>query len=154
MTIKIIDLPNLSVEEKWHKAESNLIYFVVSGITFAMNHGSTPEEFGIWAGKIANPYWEEDRGKGPSALVYGIAYNKQQFRNFELEIINASETKIEARMRGFGEDTVRDRREHEITPDDYIRFFGKKWEVIADYLNLIYQQESKEGWVFFSVEKK
>ncbi|MBI3360977.1 MAG: hypothetical protein HY023_07690 [Chloroflexi bacterium] len=151
---KMIELPQLTIEQKWKTAESNLIYFVVSGIAYAKSRGASPEDFGTFAGNVAVPSWKKHSGKGPQVLVEGISGNKQQFRDFQLEILGASETTIEARMKGFGENDVRDWTEPGVTVDDYIRFFEKKWEAIADSLGLEYKQRVEGDWTVFTVTQK
>ncbi len=146
-----IQLAELTVQQKWEKAERNLIYFVVCGISYAKCHGGSAEDFGTWAGQVAAPYWEDDKGKGAHALVVGIARNKQQFRDFEMEILEESATSVRARMRNFGEEAVARRSGREIMVEDYIQFFGRKWIVIADYLGLKYCQHREGGWVYFTV---
>jgi hypothetical protein len=136
-----VAIPRLKVQQKWKTAESNLIYFVVSRISYAKAHGETAEDFGRWAGKIASPYWEEEKSQGVRGLVEGIARNKQQFHDFEIEILNESGGAIQARMKGFGEDLVRRRSQHEISVDEYTRFFEKKWIEIADFMGLEYHQK-------------
>jgi hypothetical protein len=44
-------------------------------------------------------------------------------------------------MKGFGEDLVRRRSQHEISVDEYTRFFEKKWIEIADFMGLEYHQK-------------
>jgi hypothetical protein len=149
-----IELPQLSLEQKWKITESNLIYFITCGISYAKSHGGTAEDFGTWAGQIAAPSWDEEKSKGAHGLVEGIVSNKQQFHNFEIEILNESETMIQARMKGFGEDQIRRRPRHEITEDDYIQFFNKKWTAIADHLGLEYNQKVEGEWVIFFVSGK
>jgi hypothetical protein len=145
-------LPQLTLEQKWETAESNLIYFVVCGIAYAKSRGASPEEFGAFAGNIAS--WEEARGKGPQALVEGISWNKQQFRNFQMEILSESQSSITARMKGFGEDAIRRRKGSTVTVDDYLRFFEKKWQAIARNLGLEYKQEIAGDWIVFTVSGK
>jgi len=86
--------------------------------------------------------------------VKEIAYNKQQFRDFEIKILAESALTIEARMRRFGEDAIRRRPRSEITVDDYIQFFNQKWIAIADYLGLTYSQRVEGDWVIFTVTDK
>ncbi len=153
MAYKTIELRQLTVEQKWKTAEGNLIYFVVSGIAYAKSLGKTPEDFGCFAGLVAAPSWASDRGKGPRALVEGISENKQQFRDFQLQVLSESETMVKARMKGYGEDDVRDRPQHEITADEYRRFFEKKWVAIADYLGLEYTQQIEGEWTVFTIRE-
>lgn len=151
MANQAVELPKLTIEQKWKTAESNLIYFVVSGIAYAKSRGGSPEDYGTFAGQVAAPSWKEDAVKGPLALVAGISENKQQFRDFQLEILHVSEATIQARMKGFGENDVRNRPRHEITANDYIRFFGSKWQVIAESMGLRYQQQVEGDWTVFTV---
>lgn len=147
-----VELPKLTLEQKWETAESNLIYFVVSGIAYAKSKGYTAEDFGTFAGEVAAPSWKK---KGDMAyLVEGISWNKQQFRKYQMEILGESETSIKARMKGFGENDVSDWPEPGVTVDDYIRFFEKKWEAIANYLGLEYKQKVEGEWLVFTVTKK
>ena len=120
-----VEIPQLTLQQKWETAESNLIYFIACGIAYAKSRGETAEDFGKWAGEVAAPSWEKRKNQGARGLVEGIAKNKQQFRNFKIEILNESAESIQARIKGFGEDLVRQRPRHEITTDDYIRFFNK-----------------------------
>jgi len=152
MGTQAIELPQLTLEEKWETAESNLIYFVICGIASAKSKGAAPEDFGTFAGNIAS--WENARGKGPHALVQGISRNKQQFRNFQMEILSESQTSVTARMKGFGEDAIRSRNRLTVTVDDYLRFFEKKWQAIARSLGLEYKQEIAGNWIVFTVSGK
>jgi hypothetical protein len=52
-----IELPKLTLQLKWETAESNLVYFIVCGISYAKFCGQTAEEFGTWAGQVAVPSW-------------------------------------------------------------------------------------------------
>lgn len=149
---EMIVLPQLTLDEKWHTAESNLVYFIVCGIAYGKAKGETPEDFGTFAGTVA--YWEEEKGKGPRILIDGISRNKQQFSDFQMDILNVSDKVIEARMRGFGENHVRNRKRHDITVDEYIRFFGKKWEAIANQLGLVYRQRADGDWILITVAEQ
>ena len=84
----------------------------------------------------------------------GIAYNKQQFQGFEIETLAKSALTIEARIRRFGDNAIRRRPRSEITVDDYIQFFNKKWIAIADYLGLAYSQRMEGDWVIFTMADK
>jgi len=149
-----IELPLLSLAQKWKTAEANLIYFITCGISYAKSHGGSAEDFGSWAGKVAAPSWDEEKSKGPRGLVEGIASSNQLFQNFEVEILKESAGDIQARMKGFGEVMVSRRPRQEISVDDYIQFFNKKWAAIADHLGLEYNQKVDGEWVIFIVSDK
>jgi len=57
-----IELPRLTLEDKWEVARGNIIYFVVSGITYAKSKDGSPEEFGTHAGNVAAPFWRTGVG--------------------------------------------------------------------------------------------
>ena len=147
--MEVLALPQLSLEEKWRKAESNLVYFIVCGIAYAKARGESPEDFGTFAGNVAD--WRAEKGGGPRVLIEGISRNKQQFRDFQMEILSVSARRIEARMQGFGETLVQARKRQDITVEEYIRFFGKKWEAIAEQLGLVYTQRVEGEWVRITV---
>lgn len=147
----IFKFPKLTIEERWKTAESNLVYFIVCGIAYAKATGGTAEDFGIFSGNVAN--WENSKKRDPKVLIEGIYRNKSQFKEFEMEIVRESEDVIEAKMRGFGEDLVRKRRKQDITVEEYLCFFGKKWEAIAKQLDLIYKQSLQGQWLHISVSK-
>jgi len=102
-----IELPQLTLQQKWETAESNLDYFIVCGISYTKSHGQTAEDFGTWAGQVAGPFWDEEKSKDPRGLVEGISINKQQFQGFQMEILDESEISISARMKSFGDNLIR-----------------------------------------------
>ncbi len=149
-----IELPQLTLQQKWETAEGNLIYFIVCGISYAKAHGQTAEDFGAWAGQVAAPLWHELEEGGPRALAAGISYNKQQFHDFQMEVLDVSQSQVRARMKCFGEDAIRtDPAFKIISVDDYLRFFEKKWAAIADFWGMKYEQHAEEGWVVFTVTR-
>jgi len=149
-----IELPQLTLQQKWETAEANLIYFIVCGITYAKSHGQTAEDFGTWAGQDAAPFWDEEKSKGPLGLIEGISTNKQQFHGFEMEILSESEMSIQARMKFFGENLIHQFFKSEVSVDEYIQFFDKKLVAIADYMGLVYRQHLEGDWLVFTVTKK
>ncbi len=153
MTGRLVELPQLTIEEKWQRAQSNLVYFIVSGIAYAKARGQSPEDFGTFTGNIAIPKWVP-RGKGVKVLMEGIWRNKKQFSNFQMEILKETETTIEARMRGYGNDIAKLWAESGVTVDDYQRFFAKKWEAIAKSLGVQYKQRVEGDWTYITASGK
>ena len=149
-----VDIQPLSLEQKWLTAEANLVYFIVCGITFAKQAGQTAADFGRWAGEVAAPTWEGERRKGPKGLVEGIAANKQQFHGFQMVILDDAPDCIRGKMKSYGEGLVQQRPNHEISAEEYIEFFGEKWEAIAHYLDLEYRQVVEGDWLVFTVSRK
>jgi hypothetical protein len=160
-----IELPRLTLEDKWEVARGNIIYFVVSGITYAKSKGGSPEEFGTHAGNVAVPFWKtgagglkmtkEEIGEALAYFVKGVSENYQQFKNFQMEILSQEAIEFKVRMKNFGEDVIRDEfTESGVTVDEYLRFFKKKWEAIANSLGLEYKQNTRDDWTYFTVTKK
>jgi hypothetical protein len=161
-----IELPKLTLENKWEIARGNIIYFVVSGITYAKSKDGSPEEFGTHAGNIAAPFWrtgasglklrtEEEVGEVLAYFVKGLSENYQQFKDFQMEILSQEAATVKVRMKNFGEDVVRDLfTESGVTVNEYFRFFEKKWEAIANSIGLEYKQDTKGDWTYFTVAKK
>jgi len=146
-----VQFPKLTIAERWKNAGSKLVYFIVCGIAYAKAMGGTAEDFGTFSGNVAN--WENSAKRDPKVLIEGIYRNKSQFKDFEMEIVRESEDVIEAKMRGFGEDLVRKRRKQDISVEEYLSFFGKKWEAIAKQLELTYKQSLQGQWLHISVVK-
>jgi len=151
MKSDIVQFPKLTIEEKCNTAESNLVYFIVCGIAYAKATGGTAEDFSFFSGNIAN--WENSKKRESKVMIEGIYRNKSQFKDFEIEIVRESEDFIEAKMRGFGEDLVRKRPKQDISVEEYLSFFGKKWEAIAKQLELTYKQSLQGQWLHISVTK-
>ena len=153
MSNKKMMLPKLTVEEKWQRARVNLVYFLVSGIAYAKSMGKSAEDFGTFTGNTAVPKWA-NRGKGIKVLIEWLCRNKQQFSKFQMEILSESDTTIEARMKGFGTEDVKLWAESGVTVDDYVRFFGKKWEAIAKSLGVEYKQRVEGDWTYITASEK
>ena len=161
-----IELPKLTLENKWEIARGNIIYFVVSGITYAKSKDGSAEEFGTHAGNVAAPFWrtgagglamrtEEEVGEALAYFVKGLSENYQQFKDFQMEILSQAATSFKVRMKNFGEDVVRELfTESGVTVDEYFRFFEKKWEAIANSIGLEYKQDTRGDWTYFTVTKK
>jgi hypothetical protein len=161
-----IELPRLTLEDKWEVARGNIIYFVVSGITYAKSKGGSPEEFGTHAGNVAAPFWrtgvgglkmrtKDQVGEALAYFVEGMSENYQQFKDFQMEILSQEATAVKVRMKNFGEDAVRGFfTESSVTVHEYFRFFEKKWQAIANSLGLEYRQDTKGDWTYFTVTKK
>jgi hypothetical protein len=148
-----IQLPRLSVEQKWKTAEGNLVYFIVSGISYAKSKGETAEDFGTWAGNIGCPYWKTIDSLTPAKFVQEISNNKQQFKDFQMEIIAASSLVVKGKMKGYGNKILSFFDTGGVTEEDYVHFFNNKWMAIAKCVGLNYKQETIGEWVYFSVSK-
>jgi hypothetical protein len=149
-----VELPVLTVEQKWETAEGNLIYFVISGISYAKSKGKTAADFGVYAGKVGCTYWQSIDSLTPSKFTQQISINKQQFKDFRMEILEAGKSYVKGRMKGFGNALITAYNLGGVTEDDYLQFFAKKWETIADCVNLVYAQQAKGEWIYFTVSEK
>ena len=57
-------------------------------------------------------------------------------------------------MKNFGEDGIREWKGADVTVDEYLRFFEKKWEVIANSLGLDYKQTNRDDWTYLTVIRR
>jgi hypothetical protein len=151
---KTIKLPKLSVEQKWDTAEGNLVYFIISGISYAKSKGETADDFGTWAGTVGCPYWKQIDSMTPAKFVQEISSNEQQFKDYQMEIVDAGKSFIKGRMKGFGKKWVTLMSLGGVTEDDYARFFNKKWAAIANCLGYKYKEDMVGEWTYFTVSKK
>jgi hypothetical protein len=151
---QIVKLPQLTIEQKWEMAEGNLVYFIISGISYAKSKGGSPEDFGTWTGMVGCPYWKEMDSLTPAKFVQEISSNKQQFKDFQMEILEAKKLTIKGKMKGYGNKLVTEYHMGGVTEDEYSRFFKKKWETIANCVGFEYKQEEKGEWIYFSVSEK
>lgn len=76
-----IQLPIFSNDQRWETAESNIVYFIIAGISYAKSNGSSAAEFGAWTGTIGLPYWKSIEGMTPEKFVQEMYANEDQFKD-------------------------------------------------------------------------
>lgn len=151
---KGFELPKLSMEQRWETAEGNLVYFIISGISYAKSKGQTAAEFGTWTGKIGCPYWKSIDSMNISRFVQEISANKQQFRDFQMEILECSNSLVRGRMKGYGLNWLKMMDWGGVTQEEYEQFFSYKWMAIGNCLGYDYKEEVSGEWTYFTVKQK
>lgn len=148
-----IELPKLTTEQRWETAEGNIVYFIISGISFAKSQGQTAADYGTWTGNIGCPYWKSIDSMSITRFVQEISANKQQFKDFQMEILENNNSSIKGRMKGYGLNWLKMMSWGGVSEKEYEEFFANKWKAIADCVGLVYQQESAGEWTNFTVSK-
>ena len=129
-----IELPKLTIEQKWGHAMYNLNSFMIASIAYAKSQGKTAADFGKYVGELFASSWEGV--KGLNQFIQAMYRNWQMWKNFEIEILSESETSFEAKIKGIGEATVKEWKEPGITAEDYFSFYEQLMVAITYYLNL------------------
>ena len=149
-----IQLPKYSNDERWETAESNIVYFIIAGISYAKSNGSSAAAFGAWTGTIGLPYWKSIEGMSPEKFVQEIYANEDQFRDYRMEILENDSLVIKGRVKGMGFGWLKMMDWGLVTVGDYEQFFRNKWKAIANGLGYDYDQETKEDWTYFTLNKQ
>jgi len=149
-----IELPQLTLEQKWDRAIYNLTSFWIAGIAYAKSQGKTAADFGKYVGELFAPEWEGAKGKGVQRFIQGMCWNWQIFKDFKMEILSESKTSFEAKIKGFAEGAVKAWTEPGVTIEDYFRCYEQLMVAITDYLGLEYKQKVEGDWIYFTVTEK
>ena len=151
---QIIQLPQLSLEQKLDRSARNTTTRDIVGIAYAKSLGKTPEDFGKYIGEHTAFFWGDIKGKGSVPFVQYWYRFLQTDRNSKMEILSVSEKSVKAKMTVYGETNIKALADLGVTIDEYASFYGKYSETLADYLGLEYKQKYEDGWIVFSVTEK
>ena len=151
---KTFELPKLTTDQRWETAEGNLVYFIISGISYAKSKGESAAEYGTWTGKIGCPYWKSIDSMSVTRFVQEMSANKQQFKDFQMEILENTASYVKGRMKGYGLNWLKMMDWGGVTENEYEEFFANKWKAIAHCLGFDYKQEAAGEWTIFNVSRK
>ena len=151
---QIIQLPQLSLEQKLDRSARNTTTRDIVGIAYAKSLGKTPEDFGRYIGEHTAFFWGDIKGKGSVPFVQYWYRFLQTDKNSKMEILSVSEKSVKARMTVYGETNIKALSDLGVTIEEYASFYGKYSETLADYLGLEYKQKFEDGWIVFSVTEK
>jgi hypothetical protein len=151
---QIIQLPQLSLEQKLDRSVRNTTGRDIAGIAYAKSMGKTPEDFGKYIGEHTAFFWADIKGKGSVPFVQYLYRFLQTDRNSKMEILSVSEKSVKAKMTVYGETNIKALADLNVTIEEYASFYGKYLETLADYLGLEYKQKFEDGWIVFSVAEK
>jgi hypothetical protein len=151
---QIIQLPQLSLEQKLDRSVRNTTGRDIAGIAYAKSLGKTPEDFGKYIGENTAFFWADIKGKGSVPFVQYWYRFLQTDTNSKMEIISVSEKTVKAKMTVYGETNLKAFADLGVTIEEYASFYGKYSEALAEYLGLEYKQKFEDGWIVFSVTEK
>jgi hypothetical protein len=151
---QIIQLPQLSLEQKLDRSVRNTTGRDIAGIAYAKSLGKTPEDFGKYIGEHTAFFWADIKGKGSVLFVQYLYRFLQTDRNSKMEIQSVSEKSVKAKMTVYGETNIKALADLNVTIEEYASFYGKYLETLAEYLGLEYKQKFDDGWIVFSVTEK
>jgi hypothetical protein len=146
-----IELPQKTLEYKVERGVINTLSWIYAGIAYAKSKGDTPEDFARYGLKAWGSYWEDLDIK---------AYVQKWHRifstdfHFKMEILNATETSVEAKMTIFARRCAETFAESGVTEEEYIRFISTSISSIAEYLGWEYKQKLEGEWLYFSVSEE
>lgn len=150
----IIQLPKFSNDERWETAESNIVYFIIAGISYAKSNGSSAAAYGTWTGTIGLSYWKSIEGMTPEKFVQEIYANENQFKDYRMEILENDSSVIKGKVKGMGLGWLKMMDWGKVTIEDYEQFFRNKWKAIANGLGYDYDQKTREDWIYFTINKQ
>jgi hypothetical protein len=150
----IIQLQKFTNDQRWETAESNIVYFIISGISYAKSNGSSAASYGTWTGTIGLPYWKSIVGMTPEKFVQEIYANEDQFKDYRMEILENNSSVIKGKVKGMGLKWLKMMDWGRVTIEDYEQFFRNKWKAIANGLGYDYDQQTKGDWTYFTITKK
>lgn len=150
-----IEFPQLYLEQKLDRSVMNTVGREVGGIAYAKSMGKTPEDYGKFMGERLAFFWADIKGKGPVPFVQYLNRFLQTDRSATMEILSVSKTSVKAKMTVYGATHIKAFADLGVTVEEYTRYYGKWFEVLADYVGLEYKQALEGGWtVFTATERK
>ena len=139
----VVELPELTDDENWKRAEFHAMTFVSVSAAYAKEHGDGIEVYGRWIGKQFAPSWGEEGNGTPAGLIQGWYRNAAAWQGLEFEVMEATEATdgiVKARSNRpwasyFGEEDT-----YGLTSGEYELFIALVYDEIAKYLGLDYEQ--------------
>ncbi|HUU52673.1 MAG TPA: hypothetical protein VMW92_06565 [Candidatus Heimdallarchaeota archaeon] len=146
-----IELPQKTLEYKVERGVINTLSWIFAGIAYAKSKGDTPEDFARYGFKSWGSYWKDLDIK---------AYIQKWHRifstdfHFKMEILNMTETSVEARMTIFARRCAETFSVSGVTEEEYIRFISTSISSMAEYLGWKCRQKLEGEWLYITVSEK
>ncbi len=147
-----VEAPQLTVEQKWKSAVSNLTAIFIANIAYAKTQGKSPSHYGKYMGELFATSWEGV--KGVTNFIEAMHWNWQIWADFQIEVLEESEDFYKAKIKGIGEKTVTEWSEAGVTLTEYYDCWEQVMMSITNYLNLEYKQKVEGDWIVFTVKEK
>jgi hypothetical protein len=145
-----IDLPQKTLEYKVERGVINTLSWIFAGIAYAKSKGDTPEDFARHGLKAWGTYWKDLDMKAFIQKWHRIFSTDFHFK---MEILNATETSIEAKMTIFARRCAETFAVSGVTEDEYIRFIRASISSMAEYLDWTCEQKLEGDWLYFTVSE-
>lgn len=151
-------LPKLYVEQKLERAVSSQVAVTITGIAFAKQQKLTPKEYGVFVAKVLCPSWDHIKDQGIAPFLRGLYFNFQTDPSFKIELTEETATSVSGKMTRYGDFWFKKSVEYGIssgvTVKDYDEYLYALISTIADFIDLKYTQNVKDGWITFNISEK
>jgi len=147
-----VEVPQLTLEQKWKRAEYNMTSIIIGGIAYAKSLGKSPSHYGKYMGELFATSWE-----GPISVtdfIESMHWNWQMWANFQIEVLEESENFYKAKIKGIGEKLAKEWTDSGVTLNEYYDCLGQVMNQIAESLGLEYEQKVEGEWIVFKVTAK
>ncbi len=151
-----LELAELSLEQRLLRMSQLTVSAWVGAIECAKAMSQTPEELAEFWGEMYAPGWEGRRQQGPAGMLQAYHYNLASPALAVVEVIGGPGDSITARMNRpyithyFGDD----REAYGVTVDEYERVVQIISQIIADHLDLKFEQRVEGDWIVFTIARK
>jgi hypothetical protein len=149
-----IEFPQYTLEQKYERAEGNFVSHTLAGIAYAKSKGDTPDDYGKFIGELHGRGWQAGERNPIEYFVSGMNFNMNLFNDFQMEILEQSDSSIKARMNRKWENQIKKQAEYGVTLDEFHNWLVHLWKAITNHLGLEYKQEFESDWITFTVIKK
>jgi hypothetical protein len=146
-----IELPQKTLEYKVERGVINTLSWIYAGIVYAKSKGDTPEDFARYGLKAWGSYWEDLDIKAFIQKWHRIFSTDFHFK---MEILNATDTSVEAKMTIFARRCAETFAVSGVTEEEYIRFITTSISSMAGYLGWECKQKLEGEWLHFTVSEK
>ncbi|MBN2090633.1 hypothetical protein JW964_13560 [candidate division KSB1 bacterium] len=148
-------LPQLTIEQRVDRAVMNSLSYMIMGIAYAKNSGKSTEDFARFCAQLALPAYLEMKGKNPIAVVKAISRVHQADPAFRIEILNASESSVEARMTLYGLNYLKFFNDFGgVTISECYEYYNKFMQEFSQLLDFNYKYDVVEDWIVFTLTIK
>jgi hypothetical protein len=151
-----LELAELSLDQRLLRMSQLTVSAWVGAIAYAKAMGQTAEELAEFWGEMYAPGWERRRGQGPAGMLQAYHYNLASPAFAVVEVTSQSGNSITARMNRpyithyFGDD----HEAYGVTVEEYERVVEIISQMIADYLDLKFEQRVEGDWIVFTIARK
>ena len=146
-----IELPQKTLEYKVERGVINTLSWIYAGIAYAKSKGETPEDFARFGLNAWGTYWKDLDIK---AFVQKWHRIFSTDFHFKMEILNATEKSVEAKMTIFAHRCAETFAVSGVTEEEYVRFIQTSISSMAEFLGWECTQKLEDEWLYLTVSEK